>query len=291
MVGYQAKEDEDMNPYEDTVSPGYFSTMGIPLLRGREFTPADRAGAPPVAIVNDAFVSYFFKNEDPLGRRFAFGRDKDKTIEIVGVVRGSKYEGVTEQKVPREVYVPFQQQEAGQMVVYARTSSDPKILFGAVQREIAALDPALPVTNLRTMEEQVDQNLSAQRLMASLSAFFGILATLLAAIGLYGVMAYMVTRRTREIGIRLALGAGRANLLGLVMREVAILTVAGVAVAVPVALALSRYVRAQLYGVAPTDAWSILAASAVLIAVALLAGYIPAERATRVSPTTALRWE
>jgi putative ABC transport system permease protein len=291
VVGYQAKEDEDMNPYEDTVSPGYFSTMGIPLLRGREFTPADRAGAPPVAIVNDAFAAYFFKNEDPLGRRFSFGRDKDKTIEIVGVVRGSKYEGVTEQKVPREVYVPFQQQEAGQMVVYARASADPKALFGALQREIAALDPALPVTNLRTMEEQVDQNLSAQRLMASLSAFFGILATLLAAIGLYGVMAYMVTRRTREIGIRLALGAGRANLLGLVMREVAILTAAGVVVAVPVALALSRYVRAQLYGVAPTDAWSILAASAVLIATALLAGYIPAERATRVSPTMALRWE
>ncbi len=291
VVGYQAKEDEDMNPYVDTVSPAYFSTMGIPLLRGREFRAGDRTGAPMVAIVNDAFANYYFKGENPLGRRFAFRRDGDKTREIVGVVRGSKYEGVTEAKTPREVYLPFQQDDSGQFVVYARSTSDPKTLFGAVQREIAGLDAALPVTGLRTMEEQVNENLSAQRLMASLSAFFGVLATLLAAVGLYGVMAYMVTRRTREIGIRLALGAGRANLLGLVMREVAILTVAGVVVAVPLALALSQYVRAQLYGVAPTDALSIVAAAVVLSVVALAAGYIPAERATRVSPTVALRWE
>jgi predicted permease len=291
VVGYQAKEDENMNPYVDTVSPGYFATMGIPLLRGRDFTEADRAGAPAVAIVNDAFAKYFFHDEDPLGRRFAFGRDKTKTIEIVAVVRGSKYEGVTEEKAPRELYRPMQQTDDGAFTVYVRSSSEPKALFGAVQREVASLDASLPVTGLRTMEEQVNENLSPQRLMATLSALFGGLATLLAAVGLYGVMAYMVTRRTREIGIRLALGANRANLLGLVMREVAILTAAGVLVAVPASLALSRYVRSQLYGLAPTDALSIVAASGALVAVALLAGYIPAERATRVNPTTALRWE
>ena len=163
VVGYQAKEDEDMNPYVDTVSPAYFSTMGIPLLRGREFTAGDRAGAPMVAIVNDAFANYYFKGENPLGRRFAFRRDGDKTREIVGVVRGSKYEGVTEAKTPREVYLPFQQDDSGQFVVYARATADPKTLFGAVQREIAGLDAALPVTGLRTMEEQVNENLSAQR--------------------------------------------------------------------------------------------------------------------------------
>ena len=151
--------------------------------------------------------------------------------------------------------------------------------------------PALPITDLRTMEDQLDESLSAQRVIAGLSVFFGILATLLAAIGLYGVMAYTVTRRTREIGIRLALGAGRANLLTLVMREVALLTVAGVAIAIPVALALTRLVRSELYGIVPNDPLSIAVAAILLTSVALLAGYIPAERATRVDPLRALRYE
>ena len=141
------------------------------------------------------------------------------------------------------------------------------------------------------MEDQIDESLSAQRAMAALSAFFGILATLLAAIGLYGVMAYTVTRRTREIGIRLALGAGRASLLKLVLREVALLTALGVAIAIPVALAVTRLVRSELYGIVPNDPLSIAAAALVLASVALLAGYIPAERATRVDPLTALRYE
>jgi ABC-type antimicrobial peptide transport system permease subunit len=152
-------------------------------------------------------------------------------------------------------------------------------------------DGGVPITGLRTMEDQIDESISAQRAMAGLSAFFGILATLLAAIGLYGVMAYTVTRRTREIGIRLALGADRASLLKLVLREVALLTAAGVAIAIPVALAVTRLVRSELYGIAPNDALSIAGAAAVLAAVALLEGYIPAERATRVDALTALRYE
>ncbi len=176
-------------------------------------------------------------------------------------------------------------------MVYTRTAGDPKTVFASVRREVNNLDPALPVTGLRTMEDQIDESLSTQRAMAGLSAFFGILATLLAAIGLYGVMAYTVTRRTREIGIRLALGADRFSLLKLVLREVAILTVAGVLIAIPVSLAITRLVRSVLYGIVPNDPLSIAAAVVLLASVALLAGYIPAERATRVDPLTALRYE
>ncbi|HEY2019322.1 MAG TPA: ABC transporter permease [Bryobacteraceae bacterium] len=291
VEGYQPKEDESMNPYVDHVSPGYFSTMGIPLMLGREFTATDRLGAPKVAIVNDVFAKYYFKNESPLGRRFGFARDKAIDIQIVGVVHSSKYESVNE-KPQRVLYTPFlQETNPSSLMVYARSSADPRTLFAPIRREINALDSSLPINNMHTMEEQVDQSLSAQRLLATLSAFFGILATLLAAIGLYGVMAYTVSRRTRELGIRVALGAGRSSLLGLVMREVAVLTGAGVVIAIPVALVLTRLVRSQLYGVLPSDVLSIAIAAASLIAVAMLAGYIPAERATRVNPISALRYE
>jgi predicted permease len=289
--GYQPKDDENMNPWFDIVSPGYFSTLGIPLLAGRDFGPRDRIGAQRVAIVNDIFANAWFKNQNPIGRRFGIGRGGKADIEIIGVVRGSKYSKVDEE-VHRVVYLAFAQDpNPMSVVVYARTAAVPKTVFAAIRREVNGLDPALPITGLRSMEDQLDESLSAQRAMAGLSVFFGILATLLAAIGLYGVMAYTVTRRTREIGIRLALGAGRASLLQLVLREVALLTAAGVIIAIPVALALTRLVRSELYGIVPNDPLSIVAAAIVLASVALLAGYIPAERATRIDPLTALRYE
>jgi predicted permease len=291
VQGYQAREDENMNPYFDAVSPGYFATMGIPLMMGREFTERDRLGTPGVAIVNDVFARYYFKNESAIGKRFGRRRDGPAALEIVGVVKSSKYSRVDEE-IPRVVYLPvLQNPNPSYLAVYARAQGDPKALFPAIRRVVRELDANLPVTDLRTMDEQVGQALAAQRLMATLSGCFAVLATLLAAIGLYGVMAYSVTRRSREIGIRVALGAGRGSLLGLVMREAALLTACGVVVAIPAALALTRLVRAQLYQVVPYDPLSVAVSTVALTAVALLAGYIPAERATRVNPILALRHE
>jgi predicted permease len=291
IQGYQPRPDEDMAPWVEWVTPGYFQTMGTPLVAGRDFTPRDRFGAPHVAVVNETFARTYFPNQSALGHRFAFGNRKNDEIEIVGVVRPSKYSRVDE-PAHAVVYVCYAQDEnPSGFVAYVRTAGDPRSLFAAIRREVTALDPALPISALRTMNDQVDESLAARRAMSYLSALFAILATVLAAIGLYGLMAYTVARRTREIGIRVALGAGRGSLLNLVMREVALLTAIGIGVAIPLSLVLTRFVRTQLYGIVPNDPASIALASLVLVCVALVAGYIPAERATRVDPIRALRYE
>ena len=291
VEGYQSKPEENMNPYTNDIGPGYFSTMGIPLIAGREFTRRDASGAPKVAIINEKMAHYFFGNGSALGRHVGFGRDKSLNIEIVGVVKDSKYDSLRED-ILRTMYIPWKQDDSiQQMTFYVRSSRNASALGGSLRGAVGALDPNLPVYDVVTLDAVVANSIYIDRMVAALSSFFGALATLLAAIGLYGVMAYNVARRTREIGLRMALGAERGNVLWLVMKEVALLAGIGIAVALPAAYGMGRAVNSQLFGV-PRGDFAVLAGGAALLAiVAALAGYLPALRATRVDPLVALRYE
>jgi predicted permease len=299
VLGYEAKEREDMNAWANKVAPDYFRTMKLPLVAGREFTERDVAGAPLVAIVNEAFVRRFFGTESPIGRRFGWSAiDNPAAIEIVGVVKDAFYSSVRQgargpEETPMFAYAPFAQGERlSQMTVYVRANPDAMARLPEQLRRVAQqADPSLPVFNMQAVDETVEQSLFSERMLALLSAAFGLVATLLAAIGLYGVMAYTVSRRTREIGIRIALGAERRTVLWLVLREVAFITLSGIALAIPVTLALSGLVRSQLFGVSAADPWTLALASGVLSIVALTAGWLPARRAARVQPILALRTE
>ena len=290
IEGYQSKEREDMNPDLSIVSPGFFSTLGVPVLAGRDFSPADKEGAPKVGLINEEMARYFFGHESPLGRHFAIGRDQPD-IEIVGVVKDGKTENLRA-PLRRRFYLPYLQfREIGQQTVYLRVAGSSAAALDAARRETSKLDANLPIFGIKSLRAQADESLFIERMVAILSCAFGFLASLLAAIGLYGVMAYMVSSRTREIGIRVALGATRHNVLGIVLREVAVLSVIGMVIAVPVAVGLGRFVNSLLYGVASTDPLTISVAVAITACVALLAGYSPAARAARVDPIMALRYE
>jgi predicted permease len=291
VEGYQRRDGEDTNPLVLEVSPGFFETLGIARLQGRDLTERDTLGAPLTAVVNETFANYFFKGENPLGRRFRFGRQDEPLREIVGVVKDSKH-GRLNEKTWRTIYLPLAQNGAQSgMNGYVRANIDPAALGALIRREVSKLDPNLPVTNIRTVDRQIDQLLAAERVVATLSAVFGLLATTLAAIGLYGVMAFLVARRTREIGIRLALGAERGDVLWLVLREVVSMTGIGLAAGIPLALAAGRLIESQLYGVKPYDALVLIGATLTLSIAAALAGYLPARRALAINPITALRYE
>ena len=290
VEGYTAKEDESNAIDENHVGPGYFAAMGIPLLAGRDFTKSDDANAPKVAVINGAFARYFFGVENPIGRRLRLGSDKQRSIEIVGVVKESKHSDLREKPV-RFMYFPYTQGSAGGITFYVRTTQEPAALAAMLRQQVQRLDPNLPIFGVKTMEQQIDESIFTDRLVAALSIAFGALATLLAAIGLYGVMAYMVVRRTREIGIRVALGAMPREVLSLVMREVAMLAAVGIVIALAASLALGRVIGSQLFGVSGRDPLVMIAATLLLAGVAAIAGFIPAARAARVDPLVALRYE
>jgi predicted permease len=290
VEGYQSKEDEDMNPGRNGVGPEFFSTLGIPLLSGRDFTEGDDLEAPRVALVNESFAKYFYGGDDPVGRRFSFGRD-DTPITIIGLVADGKSMSLREAP-ERFLYLPYTQSTAlGSVTFYARAALEPEILGDGMREAVARVDPSLPVTNLKTMNRQIQESLYTERMVAALSIAFGGLATLLAAVGLYGVLSYAVAARTREIGVRVALGAERRKLLLLVLREVAVLAALGVGIGLSAGLFAGRLVETQLYGLTGRDPATILVATFVLLATAALAGYIPAARASRVDPMVALRYE
>jgi predicted permease len=290
VEGHTAKDGEDMQAFMNSMSPGYFETMGIPLLAGRDFDERDWKADAKVAIVNEKFARHFFGNSPAVGRHLGRGSNpKTKLdIEIIGVVGDSLFEGVRE-GVHRQVFIPNSGNHG--VAFYVRAGLKSSVLFGAVKNEVKRLDAGMPVYQLKTLGAQLDQTLLTERLIALLSAGFGLLATLLASIGLYGVMAFVVARRTKEMGVRLALGANPGLIVWLVMREVLLLLIIGLAVGVPAAIGLGRLVAAQLYGINANDPWIAIISVAVLIVVAAVAGLIPAQRAGRIDPVLALRYE
>jgi predicted permease len=292
VEGYESKEGEDMNPNFNSVAPGFFETLGIPLVAGRDLGPTDLLAAPKVAVVNEVFARYFFKNESPIGRRFGLGRrENGYDVEIVGVVRDGKAANLRE-KTRRFVYVPYTQEErVGGLTFYVRSTVDLDSIGSRLRAAVRRVDASLPVTDMKTMTAQIGESLFVERMVAVLSAAFGLLATVLAAIGLYGVMSYAVTTRTREIGLRVALGADRRAILLLVLREVAALAVLGVAIGLPGGYGLGRLMESQLFGLTARDPLTFGVATVALLATAFLAGLIPAARAARLDPMTALRYE
>jgi predicted permease len=288
--GYEAKEGEDLNPSVDGIGPRYFETMGIPLVSGREFTERDVIGAPKVAIINETMAKYFYGSSNPIGRRFGFGRGKPTDIEIVGIAKDVRSVELRDQP-PRYVYIPYAQDDSvTQLTYYVRAARDDGGAIAAgIRQSVRRLDPNLPIFNMKTMAVQIDESLFVERMVAVLSVAFGALATLLAAIGLYGVMSYAVTRRTREIGIRMALGAERGRVLWLVLREVAAMALAGIAGGLAAALWVTRQVQSQLYGLSPNDPLTLGIAMGLLATVAIASGYIPARRATTIDPMIALK--
>ena len=275
------------------VSRNYFSTLGVPLISGRELTEADGATAPKVALVSEAMVKRFFPGRNPLGLHFAFGGGKKTVpnIEIVGVVKDVKQEHISSPIQPY-VYIPYAQRpKLTRMTFYLRSERDPLLLASSLQGVVHQMDANLPVFDLKTMEHVVDQDLFSARMVATLSACFAGLAALLAALGIYGVLAYVVVQRTREIGIRMALGAAEGHVRGLIVKEVGLMVLAGALVGLPVAYGLARLSASLLYGVHAADPVAYLVGLGLIALIALAACLIPAHRATHVDPLVALRYE
>jgi predicted permease len=290
VEGHQAKDGEDMQGFMNALSPGYFETMGIAVLEGRDFEIKDQKEKATVAIVNRRFAEHYFGQKSAVGRHIGSGSAPGTKldIEIIGVAANTLYEGPKE-GLRRQVFLPSWGK--GGAAFYVRAGMGSQSVYGSVRAAVKGLDAAMPVYELKTLGDQLDQTLLTERLIALLSAGFGLLATLLAGVGLYGVMAFVVARRTKELGVRIALGAQPGAVLWLVMREVLLLLAIGLAVGVPAAIGLGQYISTQLYGIKANDPWLAIGTMVVLATVSAVAGLIPARRASRIDPILALRFD
>jgi predicted permease len=295
VPGYTPQPGDDSVVEDVLTGPDYAGTLGIPLLRGRELNIRDNAAAPRVAVVNETFANEFFKDQNPIGRNFTFDDETDDgaPLEIVGVIADIKSEDARTKPNPA-VYRPIlqiQDQAAYSVNIQVRTNGDASSFAGPFRQAINGIDDKIPIYDLTTLEEQVQDNLKQDRLITQLVSFFGALALILASIGLYGVMAHGVARRTSEIGIRMALGARGGNIAWMILRETLVLVLLGLVMGVPTALFAARFVSSQFFGLQSADPAALIGAAVVLTFVAMIAGYFPARRASRVNPLTALRYE
>jgi predicted permease len=289
-VSGEPVQQEAVRVQSNSVGVNFFSTMDIPILQGRGFDAHDTPTSSKVAVINRALARQFFANENPIGKIFeADAEDVAGPIQIVGVAADTRYADLRSQ-TPPTFYLPYQQKLlVGRMVVEVRTAADPGSVLSQVRTTVASLDRDLPLIDVRTMREQIKATMSSERMFAQLTSGFGLLALVLACIGIYGIMSYTVARRTSEIGIRMAMGAQAGQVLAMVLREISWMAFAGIAVGVSSAVWLARLLSAMLYGLKPSDPLTLTCAAAALIVLAIAAGYGPARRASRIDPIRALR--
>jgi predicted permease len=279
---------------EATVGQDFLSVLGIPIVAGRGFTPEDAESPHRFSIVNQALARKYFPNQNPIGRRFTMDDSNTKNrswLEIIGVSADTRYSHLQDEPPPLHFDLYRQSKDIGDATYVVRTRMKPDAIVPSLRATVQGIDRDLPLMDVRTQRQQIDATISQQRVFSSLTAAFGILALALACVGIYGIMAYAVSQRTNEIGIRLALGAGRRQVRSMVLKEAGWLAAVGVVCGVVVALGLGRLTKSMLYGLRPTDPASLVGAAVLLLSVALLAGWVPAMRASRVEPMEALRHE
>ena len=289
VQGYD--NNKDTNVSHNAIGAGYFAAMQIPIVAGRAFGPQDSVNSPKVAIVSETMARTMFPAGSPIGRHYGTGGQQHANdLEVIGVAKDVKFGSLAEAASPIDYY-PYTQGADYMPELVVRYSGDRGLIAAAVQKTIRGTDRNLPINRINTLDDQVELSFIDERLLAQLSAFFGLLAVFLASIGIYGLMSYVVSRRTNEIGIRMALGADRSRIRWQMMREIVVLAAVGIAIGVPITLAGGRLVTSMLFGLQGTDPWNLLAAVCLLLCVAILAGYLPARRASRVDPMVALHYE
>ena len=277
--------------FVNLVEASFLETMEIPLLMGRGLSPRDDERAPKVAVINQTMAQKYFPGINPVGQRFGFGGPQNSgEVEIVGIARDAKYADLRSE-TPPTIYAPYFQEAPGQANCAVRVAGEPSTMIAAVREAVREIDQDLPLFNVKTQAAQIEQLLSQESLFARLSSFFGLVALVLACIGLYGVMSYGVARRTNEIGIRMALGAGQRDVVGMVMKESMTPVVIGLAIGLLAALGVTRFIASMLFGLEANDPATVSLAALTMVAVSALAGYLPAQRASRVNPIEALRCE